>query len=324
MQTAIRSSDTKEPTFIFKNSHLMTVSAALLPRQLNQKHTEAAIIPVDNDSAILAQLHLHEDRDKCLVIVHGLEGSSNSAYVTGLTAAALAAGFNVARLNLRNCGNTLHLTPTLYNAGQSGDLLKTIDWLEKYREQKSFYITGYSLGGNLILKALAEASGDKRIKAACAVSPSIDLAASVDKLEQGFNRVYEKNFLFSLKNKIKAKHKLFPERYNLQNLKLVRNLRGFDNVFTAPTAGYTNGQDYYKQASARFMLDKIQNNTLIITAQDDPIVPFDPFRHIENKYIQLIAPKHGGHVSFLSSSGFGINMDLFWTDKQILSYFCQQ
>jgi uncharacterized protein len=313
-----------KPSFLLKNSHLMTIFATMLPRALGPYKTESILIPLDNESVLLAHAHISDGIKRCLVIVHGLEGSSNSAYVIGLTAQALSLGFNVVRLNLRNCGNTLHLTPTLYNAGQSSDLIKVVHWLKEKKGQSEQYLVGYSLGGNLVLKALAELGDNLFVKGGCAVSPSIDLAACVDSMDNGFNKIYGQNFIYSLKKTILRKHKLFPTRFNLKTLAKVSDMRSFDNLFTAPDAGFSDAEHYYRESSAKGLIEQIKINTLIIAAQDDPIVPFKSFANIDNTSVQLLAPKHGGHVSFLSNSGFGNKESLFWADNQILLYCLQQ
>lgn len=269
------------PHIWLKNSHLMTIVGTIARRdKLKQDLPEKLLIPLDHESIVMAHAHLNDSVRRCLVIVHGLEGSSDSIYVRSLTAEGLKLGFNVVRLNLRNCGNTIHLTPTLYNAGQSEDLRKVINWLMDNKGQSEQYVVGYSLGGNLVLKALAEMSGHNLVKAGCVISPSIDLAASVNCLEKGFSRVYSHFFLQSLRKKIELKHKLFPKRYSLKTLAKANSMYNFDNLITAPDAGYTDAEEYYLKASANKLIDQIQINSLIITAQDDPIVPFESFVRI--------------------------------------------
>jgi len=297
----------------------MTMAAALLPRgrSLLKLSCESLFIPVDSQSLVRADAHFNPGNKDCLIIVHGLEGSSTSPYVLGLTEAAVAQGFNVVRLNLRNCGDTLHLTPTLYNAGQSGDLLQVINWLTEQRGQQNQYLIGYSLGGNLVLKALAEmGSNYSAVKAACVISPSIDLAASVKCIGHGMNRIYEHFLLHSLRKKIKQKAKLFPQHYDAGRLSEISSLFSFDDVFTGPDAGYKNAADYYQAASSGGRLNKIKTPALIITAQDDPLVPFNSFAQINNSCLRLLAPQHGGHVAFLADK----SGERFWADNQILSF----
>jgi predicted alpha/beta-fold hydrolase len=298
----------------------MTVAAALLPRDRSslKQSFEQLLIPVDSQSLVRADAHFQSTSRASLIIVHGLEGSSSSDYVLGLAAKALSTGFSVIRLNLRNCGNTAHLSPTLYNAGQSEDLVQVIKWLSNWRAQDELYLIGYSLGGNLVLKALAEIGPNlPTVAGACVVSPSIDLAASVKCLGKGASKIYAYLFLRSLRKKIAEKSRLFPRLYDASKLSKIKDLYSFDDIYTAPHAGYRGADHYYQSASSKLLLKKINKPTLIITAKDDPIVPFDAFKGINNPYLHLLSPDHGGHVAFLASH------DHFWADTQIIS-FCQQ
>lgn len=310
------------------NKHVMTMVAALLPSNQSalKFDFERLLIPVDDQSLIRADAHLNPDNQRCLILVHGLEGSSSSPYILSLTVHALAHGFNVVRINLRNCGNTLHLTPTLYNAGQSGDLVKIVEWLKEKKNQTKQYLIGYSLGGNIVLKMQAEVGHNiQSLVSVCAVSPSIDLAACVNSLSKGLNKIYEYTFLRTLREKIKQKHKLFPERFSLDKLTKVNSIRSFDDLYTAPDAGYMDAAHYYREASSATLLNQIKKTTLIITAQDDPFIPFALFQKIDNPHVQIQAPLYGGHVAFLSNTMdfIGTKKEILWLDNQIIS-FCEQ
>ncbi len=318
------------PPVILKNRHLMTLVPGIIPRGQRLKHepAELATIPVSKDSRITAHCHIQPGSDNqtpTFLLVHGLEGSSDSSYIRGLAEKALRAKANVIRINLRNCGNTFHLTPTLYNAGLSQDILCIINWLVEHKQLVNLALVGYSLGGNLVLKAAAELEDNQSVvKSVCAVSPSIDLETAVTALSQGFNRLYEFNFLVSLKNKINQKQKLFPERFDVSKFAQIRSLRQFDEVYTAPDGGYENAEQYYRQASALPLLKSIHIPTLIITAQDDPFVPFHCFSDIETDCVSLLAPKYGGHAGFIQqrpkASVSRFIADYFWADNEILSF----
>lgn len=307
----------------------MTLWASLIPRGtgLQRVVAEKAIIKVSPDSSLLAYCHFSPagNQRPTFVLIHGLEGSSESYNILGLAQRAFEAGANVVRLNLRNCGDSLHLTPTLYNAGLTSDLHAVLEWLVINKKLTDLFLIGFSLGGNLVLKTAAElASRQSGLSAVCAISPSIDLDACVLEMERGIGRLYELNFLASLKRKILQKEKIFPGRYDVSRLKKVTGIRQFDDTYTAPDGGYAGVEEYYLRASSLPLLNQIAVPTLIITAKDDPIVPFRLFTSVETDYVRLLAPSYGGHGGFMSG-GQGIAgalgfSDSFWADEQILRF----
>lgn len=318
-----------EPPAWLRNPHLMTMWTSLIPRgvALRRQVAEKAIIKVSPDTSLLAYCHLSpgDGPRPTFILVHGLEGSSESFNILGLAQSALMAGAHVVRLNLRNCGDSLHLTPTLYNAGLSSDLYAVLDWLKTSKKLTDLFLIGFSLGGNLVLKAAAElGKQESALSAVCAVSPSIDLDACVGEMEKGLGRLYELNFLASLKRKIIQKGKLYPGRYDLRQLGKVTGIRQFDDVYTAPDGGYAGADEYYLRASSLPLLNKIALPTLIITAKDDPIVPFRLFDSIETDYLRLLAPSYGGHGGFMArgkgiAGALGLS-ESFWADEQILRF----
>ncbi len=324
-----------QPVPWLKNNHLMTVIPAFWPRSFRQisQLGKDYLFPVDEKTSLMGRCHFqsYEPHAPTVIIVHGLEGSSNSRYVLGISAKAISAGMNVVRLNLRNCGETLKLSPTFYNAGQSGDIIAVVDYLSTKFNFQNIYLIGYSLGGNIVLKAAGESGcHEKHIRGVCAISPSIDLRASVEALKKGINRLYEMRFLLSLKGKVVLKNRLFPEKYDLSLLKKVNSIQAFDDVYTAPDAGYASAMDYYQQASALAVIDKIVIPSIIVTAQDDPIIPYSSFLtpKLANSAITLLAPKHGGHGGFIHSriehNPKIPSFDRFWAENRVLSFCLEQ
>lgn len=320
------------PLPLLKNGHLMTIVPALWNRRLPPIKTPSVdrLFKVKPHVQVLANCHFAEDAKArpTLIILHGLEGSSNTPYVLGLTHKALEYGMNVVRLNLRNCGNTLHLTPTLYNAGLSADLIAVATELMEVDGLKNLFAAGYSLGGNIVLKAAGElgADGPSMFKGICAISPALDLAACVDSMEKGVNRFYEQRFLIGLKDKIRIKHRLFPSLYDVSKLKYVKTLRGFDDVFTAPDAGCSNAAEYYQKNSAIRIIENAQIPILIITAKDDPIVPFQSFASpkLQAPNITMLTPQYGGHSGFLAHAAEDARRDRFWAENRIIEFCVSQ
>jgi predicted alpha/beta-fold hydrolase len=294
-----------------ENRHVMTILASQWVRRFPKilATQEQRIIDVAPHSKVLVECNFaptarsEEGHGRAIVIIfHGLEGSSRSHYVMGVADKFLAAGISSVRVNMRNCGNTMHLTDTLYNAGLSADI-KPI--AEHFLNDgfDSVFTVGISLGGNVVLKGAAEFSKTDGtwLRGVCAISPSLDLPTCVDALEQRQNRIYEINFLNTLKGKILQKNKLHPGKYDISCINKINSVRSFDDTYTAPDGGYESAADYYARASALPMVPTIRPPVLIIAAQDDPLVPFVSFKskNLERPNVTLLAPSHGGHAAFV-------------------------
>jgi len=342
-----------EPAQFFANRHLMTIAAAIWPRRfplLLKDSVEQHLVDVAPGSKVLAEVNLLSDSGagkNLVVAVHGLEGSGNSPYMQGLAVKALLAGFSVLRLNLRNCGGTEALTDTLYNAGMSDDLIAVAEWARKKWGFERIFFVGFSLGGNIVLKAAAELASSKlaenrdlsaSLAAVCAVSPSVDLERSVDQLELGLNRIYQVTFMRSLREKLKNKAARFPERYSLAPLKKLKTVKEFDETYTAPDGGFESARHYYEQCSSLSKLGDIRAPGLIVAAQDDPIVPAASFDEVDLKSgpMRLLLPSHGGHGGFLSllsgdldkasticnnpPHAVGSLKDRFWAENRVIEF----
>jgi predicted alpha/beta-fold hydrolase len=260
-----------------------------------------------------------------VVIVHGLEGSSESQYVIGTGSKAWAAGMNVVRMNMRTCGGTDHLAHTLYHSGLSNDVAAVIRHLIEREKLQRIGAVGYSMGGNLVLKMAGDWGGDApaEMKAVAAVSPASDLAASADALHEPLNRLYEWRFLRNLMKRYRNKISLFPEIYK-PAARSPRSLREFDDIITAPYSGFADADDYYDRAAAARVVDKIAFPALIIHAADDPFVRMTPetrARLVANPQVTLFESAHGGHCAFLASPN---GYDGRWAEREIVSFFLRR
>ena len=258
-----------------------------------------------------------------LVALHGLESSSDAHYVRGLADKGFAAGFNIVRLNQRNCGKTEHLSDSLYHSGLTGDALAVMDELMRVDDLKAFAVAGYSLGGNLALKLAGDFGRHppKALCAVCAVSPTMELAVCVDALEEKQNTIYQWNFVRNLKNRMRRKAAAWPGKWSLDALQRIRSIREFDDAYTAPFHGFRDAADYYDRASAMRVIDTISIPTLIITAADDPFVPPGPFKDpavARNRNITLKLTPHGGHCGFVEESRPGY--DGYWAEREVVRF----
>jgi len=305
----------------------MTLAGALLPRRTPElRRAEDRLFDVEKGTKLLARCHWQREprRAPTVALVHGLEGSSESGYMRGLAARAFAGGFNVLRINQRNCGGTERLTATLYNSGLSADFRAVLfELIERDRLPRIFF-AGYSMGGNLVLKMAGElgAARPRELRGVAAVCPTLDLAACVDAIAGPGNGLYQRHFVRRLKSRIRRKARLFPGQFALNGMDRVRRVREFDEAITAPHCGYRDAADYYQRASALRVAGRIAVPALIVTSKDDPVVPFAAFERPEiagNPQIQIVATERGGHCSFISRSS---GPERYWAEGRVLE-FCK-
>ena len=320
--------DNFEPHPLLRNGHLMTIAAAFWRRTFLLPPAEERLFRVDAESQILGHCHWQSGKRRdvpVIAVVHGLEGSSDSNYMLGIAEKAWAAIFHVVRLNQRNCGGTEKLTPTLYNSGMSGDYRAVFEELANGDGFERIFFAGYSMGGNLVTKMAGEFgdSAPRQLRGVCAVCPAIDLAACADELERWDNYFYEARFVRGLLKRYAYKATLFPERYSANGFGPIRTVREFDDAITAPAFGFKDAQEYYESAGAKKVVRQIRVPYVLITAQDDPFVPFEAIRASgleNNPSVKFVAPKHGGHCGFVSKNA---GRARFWAEEQIVA-FCQE
>lgn len=313
---------------LLKNGHAMTVAAAFWPRRFALPTPERRLFQVEEGTQLLAQCHWQPGNGRdvpVIVIVHGLEGSSESNYVRGVAEKAYGRGFHVVRINQRNCGGSERLTPTLYNSGMSDDYRAVLEELADGDGFSQIFFAGFSMGGNLVTKMTGEFGrrAPKVLRGICAVCPPIDLAACADALQKRNNYFYQRHFVANLKSRYARKAALFPQQYSRDGFPKIRTVRQFDDLITAPCFGYRDAQEYYEAASARKVIAAIAVPTLMITARDDPFVPYESFLAAlveENPAIQFVAPKHGGHCGFISSQS---GAERFWAEQRVVD-FCDE
>ncbi len=273
--------------------------------------------------------HWQANRSQALtvIVIHGLEGSSDSQYMRGIAAKGFAAGMNVIRMNQRNCGGMDHSSPTLYHSGRSADIAAVAEHLLAQDRILRFALVGYSMGGNLVLKLAGEwgQSGPSQFCAVAAVCPALDLAASADALHEPANRIYEYYFIWQLNRRFRAKAKLFPDKFNVERLHGIRTLREFDDKITAYYSGFTGAADYYARAAAADVVDKISLPTLILHAANDPFIRITAqtrAKILANPHINFVETRDGGHCSFLAAQN-GNNRDGYWAEWQVVDFLQQ-
>jgi len=257
-----------------------------------------------------------------LVLFHGLEGSSNSHYARALMHKLKALGWSGAVPHFRGCSGEPNQAPRFYHSGDAQE----INWIirrlhtefKAANPQAKFFASGVSLGGNALLRWLGESQSSASIvDAACAVSAPLDLTNSGATLSRGFNRIYTKNFLQTLKPKCLHKLTQFPKLFDRERMLSAKNLYEFDNVVTAHLHGYRDVDDYWHRASACLVLNDIQVPTLVLNAQNDPFMPAQFLPKVASTYVTLSYPQHGGHVGFAQGSFPG---KLDWLPEKIINH----
>jgi predicted alpha/beta-fold hydrolase len=318
------------PHPLLRNPHAMTIAANFWPRPVPLlPRGVARSFETESGTQVLGVCHWQKNprEHPTLVVLHGLEGSCESGYMRGTAEKAWTAGFNVVRLNQRNCGGTEKLSPTLYHSGLSCDIRAVVLELAGRDGLPEIFAAGYSMGGNLVLKMAGEmgAAPPAELRGVVVIAPALDLAACADALSKPRNFIYEHHFVTRLKRHMRHKASLFTDLYPLHavpGFRRVRTVREFDDVITARYCGFADASDYYARSSASQVVSEIRVPTLIIAAKDDPFVPFGPFQNpaiVGNRWITLMAPEHGGHCAFISRED---GSERFWAEARIVE-FCK-
>jgi uncharacterized protein len=316
---------------------VQTVASFLIQRRFRLPIPEERLVDVEPGIKVLCHCHWQADRAQALtiIIVHGLEGSSESQYMLGITEKALAHGMNVIRYNQRNCGGTDALAPVLYHSGLSNDVAAVARDIIARDGVSRLALVGFSMGGNIVLKLAGEwaSQAPPQFRAVAACCPAIDLAISSDTLHGYANRLYEKYFLWALHRRMLQKARLFPDHFDVDRLRGIRSLREFDDKVTAYYCGFTGVDDYYDRASAAQVIDKIKVPALILHAANDPFIRIteETRRKISsNPNITFVEAADGGHCAFvgkplraLAGMGNGSNGrydDGYWAEHEIVNF----
>lgn len=244
-----------------------------------------------------------------LLLLHGLEGSVRSHYVGGLLQTARDHDWSADMLIFRGCGEEANRAARFYHSGETGDLQFVLDRVLQEFPEAPVVMCGVSLGGNVLLKWLGE-HGDAvpvRVRGAAAVSVPFDLERGSRHISRGFSRVYERHFLRTLRRKAAAKHRDFPNLFDLRAMHAARTLYEFDDAVTAPVHGFRDAHDYYSRSSSIRYLQHIRRPTLLLSARDDPFLPepvLDQVAEIaaRNPFLTAEFHEHGGHVGFVSGT----------------------
>jgi predicted alpha/beta-fold hydrolase len=302
---------------LIANKHLETILPALL-RKVSVPYERRRIHTADGDFFDIDWLK-HENNSKVAVLIHGLEGSSQSSYIKGFARYFYQHEYDVCAINFRSCSGEMNLLPSSYHSGFYHDLhLLLTAYLHGYSK---VYPIGFSLGGNMLLHYLGKHKNlvPNTVKSAVAISVPVDLAGSSAKLANISNRIYLNRFLRSLRSKIQLKAKQFPHLIDTTNLQLIRSFESFDNQYTAPLHGFHSAAHYYQSVSALYTLADISTPTLLINAQNDPFLSPSCFPIAiaqQSSFLQLEIPLGGGHVGF----AYQLPNGHYWSEERALAH----
>lgn len=264
----------------------------------------------------------HKPGAPLVVLFHGLEGSSQSPYARSLMRILAQIGWNGVVPHFRGCSGEPNRLPRAYHSGDADEIGWILERLATLHPQLPRYAAGVSLGGNALLLWLGTRGRDacRTLHAAAAICPPLDLTAAGHNLGKGFNRLYTRHFLATLKHNATAKLRQHPELFDLQAMLRATNLYEFDNLVTAPLHGFRNTDDYWLRASSKPHLGAICVPTLVINPLNDPFLPpsFLPTRKDVSPCVTLEQPTDGGHVGFVSGGWPG---HLDWLPRRLVHFF---
>ncbi|MEO1258945.1 MAG: alpha/beta fold hydrolase [Bacteroidota bacterium] len=310
------------PGRLLRNGHLNTIFPALFRQTQPLQYQRERILTPDDDfldvDFMRSDHGKHGDHGRVAFLLHGLEGNSSSQYIKGTADIFFQNGWDVAMINHRSCSGEMNRQKRMYHSGVTDDPHTVIQRLK--RDYSEIVMVGFSLGGNMTLKYLGEWSRqtDPAIKCAVAISVPIDLQSCSLRIISPSNFIYDKRFLRSLTKKVHLKHQQFPNTFKPELLKQVKNLWDFDEYYTAPLHGFDGAKGYYRDCSSLPGLKNIRIPTLLINAQDDPMLgkecyPYDIAN--DSEHLHFMAPEYGGHCGFTL---FGKRN--YWQELQIMEF----
>jgi len=312
-----------------KNRHLQTLYPTLFRQCPTIDFTVQQFELADGD---FVDCHWYkkpamDSKQPIVILFHGLAGSFKSAYIKGMMQHLHSKGYSSVLMHFRGCSERLNRTARAYHSGDTADAKAWITHLKESFPASPLFAIGYSLGGNVLLKLLAEYSHSSPLSAAVSVSAPVQLASCSATMQHGFAKVYQQYLLRPLKRSLLKKYLCHDYMtligLSVQSVKKINSIEQFDNLYTAKIHGFTDAKEYYKVSSAGQYLPEIQCQTLIVQALDDPFMGAniqEEFRGLPAN-ISIDTPRNGGHLGFVSGSLF---RPKYWLEQRISDYFLAQ
>lgn len=308
-----------------KSAHAQTLGAFFFRgNQARHRAVKHTVPLADGD-----RLVIHDDEpsswitgDRIAILFHGLCGCHSSPYVVRTASKLCKRGIRTIRVDMRGFGDSALISRSHLHGGYYPDAMTVVDYIHRISPLSKISLVGFSVGGNVIMKTMAVWGSEhpECVDSAVAISPPVDLVHCSWNLRQRGNRIYEAYFMKRLKAQLSRRRRLVKGLVDTGVTPLPDRLIHWDDRFTAPCWGYSGAMEYYADASSATMLDEVSIPTIILTAQDDPIVPFSMYqKYPMSNYIEVVAPKHGGHLGFLAQSQTR-DPDRHWMDWRICQW----
>ncbi|NHF58829.1 alpha/beta fold hydrolase [Flavobacteriaceae bacterium TP-CH-4] len=311
-------SSSYRPPLLFKNGHFSTIYSGLVRSVEGVTQERERLDLPDGDFMDLDWSFSTIPTQKVIILLHGLEGNAQRAYIKGSAKIFKGHGYDACAVNLRSCSGEINRLYRSYHSGATEDLEAVINHILETRNYKDIYLKGFSLGGNMTLKYLGEGRDiPAEIKAAVAISVPCDLHSSLKQLLMPKNILYAIRFKKHLVGKLKAKQQLFPEKITDADIKAVETLKDFDDIYTSRAHGFKDALDYYTQCSSRQFLPNIPIPSLIINARNDSFLGPECYPHQEaeqNPQLFLEVTDYGGHVGFFDQG------NAYYNEKRAIKF----
>lgn len=314
------SESTYSPPFLFRNSYINTIYPAMFRKGPMPRYERVRLNTPDDD--FLDIDYAKVGSEKLVIVLHGLEGSSQSQYSRGIVGYFNARGWDAMAVNHRGCSEENNRQPHSYHMGATDDITFLIDKICQENAYREIYLTGFSLGGNVTLKYLGEQSKNlpKQIKAAAVFSVPIDIPSANKEINRRKNAVYLSRFLISMKAKALDKMQRMPDRFPCYDNFNPKNFNEFDELITAPVHGFSCAQDYWKKCSSLPFIKDICVPTLLVNAQDDTFLSAECYPinlAEEHPFFYFEMPRYGGHCGFYERDAEGF----VWFEKRAFAFF---
>ena len=305
------------PSLPFRNGHFNTMYRPLFMKE-TCNYVRERIFTWDHDFIDLDFSKVNSDT--LAILIHGLEGSSESKYMISTTNELNSIGIDTVAFNLRGCSGEDNLLLGTYHSGKTEDVHFVVNHILDTYVYNNILIIGFSLGGNLTLKYMGEYAEtiSPKIKGAIATSVPIDIASSEKQMNKIKNKLYIDQFLKTIRLKVLEKSYKFPDfQLDKELLFKAKRFKHLEHLYTVPVFGFDSPEDYWQKASSKPYLSKINKPTLLINAQDDSFLakecfPIEEAKKSKDFFLEIT--KHGGHVGFISTFK---QQESRWLEKRI-------